>query len=116
MMAGVRLLRKALVGAAGLLGAMAVLGSPADAEVMSRPVPHPLPSHPGNIFLAGEQVSVPVPSTGAETWRATDYEGKRVAEGQVEMGRAELGKLPVGYYQLAWGGGTGSNHVTLGLL
>lgn len=101
---------------AGVLGLLMGARVPAKAEFVTRAIPGPLPSHPGNIFLAGEQVSVPVPSSGAETWRATDYEGKRVAEGQVEKGRAELGKLPVGYYELAWGGGKGSNHVTLGVL
>ena len=33
-----------------------------------------------------------------------------------EEGRAELGKLPVGYYELRGDGGAGSNRVTLGVL
>jgi hypothetical protein len=92
------------------------LGLPTKAAFAARDIPRPLPSHPGNVFLAGEQVSVPAPSSGTETWRTTDYDGKPLAEGHVENGRAELGKLPVGYYELAWRGGTNSNHVSVGVL
>ena len=88
----------------------------AHADPGTRSIPRPLPSHPGNIFLAGEAVSVPAASGAAETWQATDYDGKTVAEGRVDQGRAELGKLPVGYYDLTWGAGGGSNRVSLGVL
>src|ERR1019366_4361701 len=77
-----------------VLGLLMGLGLPAGAESGTRVIPRPLPSHPGNIFLAGEQVSVATPSGGGDSWRAIDYEGKTVAEGRVEEGRAELGKLP----------------------
>jgi hypothetical protein len=59
---------------------------------------------------------VTAPSGGAESWRAVDYEGKTVVEGRLEKGRAELGKLPVGYYELAWGEAAMSNRVSLGVL
>ncbi len=101
---------------AGALGLLLGSGLHAKAEVGTRTIPHPLPSHPGNIFLAGEQVSVAAPTNGAATWRAIDYGGKPVAEGRVANGRAELGKLSVGYYELAWGEGAASNRVSLGVL
>ena len=101
---------------AGVLGLLLGSGLPAGAAPITRAIPRPLPSHPGNIFVAGEQVSVAAPAGGAETWRATDYEGRTAAEGRVEKGRAELGKLPVGYYELAWAEGAGSNRVTVGVV
>jgi hypothetical protein len=46
-----------------------------------------------------------------------DYEESTVAEGRLdEDGRARLGKLPVGYYELLSGAGNGTNRVTLGVL
>ena len=86
------------------------------ADAAGSPIPRPLLSHPGNIFLAGEQISLAAPSGDAGDWRVTDYERKLVAQGRVENGRAALGKLPVGYYELTWGGGAVSNRVTLGVL
>jgi hypothetical protein len=101
---------------AGILALLGGSGPQANAEVGTRAIPRPLPSHPGNIFLAGEQVSVAAPPGSAESWRAIDYEGKLVAEGRLEKGRAELGKLPVGYYELAWGNRAASNRVSLGVI
>src|SRR5271169_1662524 len=100
---------------AAVLGLLMRSGLPARAEIGTRAIPRPLASHPGNIFLEGEQVSVAAPSGGIQTWRAIDYEGKTAAEGRVETGRAELGKLPVGYYELVWGEGAVSNRVSLGV-
>ena len=97
-------------------GALMALAPWAQADMAARAIPRPLPSHPGNIFLSGEGISVAAPSSGAESWRATDYEGNTVACGLVENGRAELGKMPVGYYELAWDGGVASNHITLGVI
>jgi hypothetical protein len=68
-----------------------------------RTIPKPLPDHPGNVFLTGEDVVVPMPSAKEEqggAWRLVDYEGKTVAEGKAADGKATLGKLPVGYYEL----------------
>jgi hypothetical protein len=99
---------------AAALGLLMGPGFSTGGEIETRAIPRPLASHPGNIFLAGKQVSVAAPSGGAGSWRAMDYEGKTVAEGQ--GGHAELGKLPVGYYELAWSEGVVSNRVSLGVL
>ncbi|MGD0091103.1 MAG: hypothetical protein ABSE73_14390 [Planctomycetota bacterium] len=68
-----------------------------------RVIPKPLPDHPGNIFLAGEEAAVPLPPANdakSQAWRLADYEGKTVAEGTAADGKAALGKLSVGYYEL----------------
>lgn len=60
--------------------------------------------HPGNVYVAGEDVRVGVPA-GWAGWRAIDVEGKEVGTGKGAS--AELGKLPVGYYEVKEKGGTG---------
>ena len=47
----------------------------------ARGIPKPLPDHPGNIFLAGEEVSVTLPPGEGDAWRAIDYENQVVGEG-----------------------------------
>jgi hypothetical protein len=69
------------------------LGSP------DRALPKPLPEHPGNVFLAGEEVVVPLPGDWTGPWRVVDYDGKQIAEGK-GLGKISLGKLPVGYYEI----------------
>ncbi|MCP5518358.1 MAG: hypothetical protein H7A45_13975 [Verrucomicrobiales bacterium] len=74
-----------------------------------RHIPRPLPDHPGNIFLAGESVSVVapdhLPATGG-SWRLLDEEDRPVEilggnrTGWKPGGRLALGELPVGYYRL----------------
>jgi hypothetical protein len=92
-------------------------GLRAEADLHTRAIPHTLPAHPGNIFVAGEEVVVAAPPQAQQAWRVVDYEGTKIAEGRLdEDGRAHLGKLPVGYYELLSGAGTGSNRVTLGVL
>jgi len=96
-----------------------------------RPIPKPLPDHPGNVFLAGEDVVVEMPPAGTAgqassgtkeekggAWRLTDYEGKTVAEGTAADGKATLGKLPVGYYELrrVVDGAPQAKRVTVGVL
>jgi len=81
-----------------------------------RSIPKPLSTHPGNVFLAGERVVVPAPSGDAGTWRAIDYDGKLIAEGTVQDGRAELGLLPAGYFEVLRAAGTGTNRVSVGVL
>ncbi len=66
----------------------------------SKPVAQPLPNHPGNIFQQGEEVSVSVPAKATGTWRLKDYDGKQVAEVTPINGKVQLGKLPIGYYEL----------------
>ncbi len=102
---------------AGVLGVLLSPGLRIQAETRSRVIPHPLPAHPGNIFLAGEQVVVEAPSRNGRDWRAVDYEGTKVADGPCEAdGRARLGKLPVGYYEVFCGPGGASNRVTVGVV
>jgi hypothetical protein len=89
----------------------------AQAAPSPRAIPHPLPSHPGNIFLAGEPVVVEALARAAQAWRVVDYEGATVAQGRLdEDGRAHLGKLSVGYYELLCKVGAETNAVTLGVL
>jgi len=45
-----------------------------------------------------------------------DYSGAIVATGQQSDGRARIGQLPVGYYELAWGAPAASNRVSIGIL
>ncbi len=78
---------------------------------MDRRIPVPLPHHPGNIFLAGENVNVPL--TVEKNWTVINYDGKTVAQGKVQNGRAELGKLPTGYYELHV---DGIRYTTIGVL
>jgi hypothetical protein len=92
-------------------------GLQAHAEVRTRAVPHPLPAHPGNIFLAREEVIVEAPTNAVQTWRAIDYDGATAAQGRRdENGQARVGKLPVGYYELRSEGEADTNRVTIGVL
>lgn len=85
------------------LTTIVALGIPATvnlaAEPATRGIPHALPSHPGNIFLSGENVVVPAGKIGG-SWRANDYEGNTVGKGDVKGGVVDLGRLPVGYYEV----------------
>lgn len=59
----------------------------------------PLPAHPGNVFVVGEEVQVSLPVLGpTDSWRAQTAEGTVVSRGIGEV--AALGKLPVGYYEI----------------
>ncbi len=69
--------------------------------------------HPGNVFVAGEQVSVPVPAQWSG-WRAVDIEGKEVGHGSSQGTMAELGKLPIGYFEILEKGGPGK--ITAGVV
>jgi hypothetical protein len=63
-------------------------------------IPSPLPNHPGNIFLAGEEVAIEIPNAAEnEAWQVVDYDGKAVAAGH-GGGKIALGRLPVGYYEV----------------
>ncbi len=69
------------------------------APAAERTIPKPLPGHPGNVFLAGEEVTVDLPAAGGDAWQAVDYDGRVVDEGR-GAGRILLGQLPVGYYEI----------------
>jgi len=62
-----------------------------------RAVPAPLPSHPGNVFLDGEDIVVPL-SNGA--WQLLDVDDRVIAAVDATNEKAALGKLPVGFYRL----------------
>jgi hypothetical protein len=49
---------------AGTLATLIWAGAAADVGAGSRTIPRPLLSHPGNIFLAGETVTVPALPSG----------------------------------------------------
>jgi hypothetical protein len=67
------------------------------AAALLRPVPAALPDHPGNIFLAGENVVMSLQGTGP--WRLLDYEDRQIMTGQPTNGRLAFGALPVGFYR-----------------
>jgi hypothetical protein len=71
-----------------LLTSFAILVRPASAA-----------DHPGNVFLAGDDVRVTLPKTWAG-WRAIDIDRKEVGHGDTNSGAADLGKLPVGYFEV----------------
>jgi hypothetical protein len=54
--------------------------------------------HPGNVYLAGDDVHITLPATWA-AWRAVDAEGKEVGRGTATEKTASLGKLPIGYFE-----------------
>ena len=102
---------------AGVLGALIWARVGADAGAATRTIPRPLPSHPGNIFLVGETVTVPtLPAGDGDTWRAVDYEGRTVAQGRVASGPVELGRLPVGYYEIRRAAAGATNRLSVGVL
>ena len=61
----------------------------------------PLPSHPGNVFLEGEEVSVPA-ITGASGWRAVGIDESVIAKGSIppKTATVALGKLSIGWYRV----------------
>jgi len=95
---------------AGLLFAASIIHFEAHAE--SRSIPHPLPSHPGNVFVAGEDILIKLPSAQT-TWKLLNYEGITLKEGRTENEMAQLGRLPVGYYEIKT---SESARISLGIL
>ncbi len=67
-----------------------------------RTLPKPLPGHPGNVFVTGEQLLVAMPPAEKQggTWQLADYEGTIVARGTNTDDKVALGKLQAGYYEL----------------
>jgi hypothetical protein len=59
---------------------------------------------PGNVHIAGEKVRVSVPPDWTE-WRAVDIDNKELSRGTSDNGIAELGELPIGYYEVRKGDG-----------
>ncbi len=76
------------------------LGSTTATRAEDKPSVRPLPNHPGNVFLTGEDVVVPLAAQSAATWQLVDYDGKTIANGTVQGNQVRLGRLAVGYYEL----------------
>lgn len=76
--------------------------------------PVPLPGNPGNVFIEGQQVSVPLPPSSSSHWRAVGYDGRVVAQGNEDDGRANLGKLPIGFFRVTRDGAP--EDVTVGVI
>lgn len=81
-------------------------------RVVPQATPQPLPGHPGNIFLAGEAVHIPVPetvNTGCTQWRLMDDRRQTVRLAKLPSPPAEprqvidLGKLDPGWYRIEFG-------------
>ena len=72
----------------------------ASAEALVRTVPRPMSSHPGNIFLTGEDIALTVPADRPGPWRVLDYEDKPVANLPATAGQLKLGRLPTGFFRL----------------
>jgi hypothetical protein len=84
-------------------------GRPHGEPRVTRDTPRPAGDHPGNVFVAGEQVSISLSASGPSgevRWQALDERGKVVAEGtgrpeKTEAGlRLSLGTLPLGWYRV----------------
>lgn len=74
------------------------------AAPLPRDLPQPLTPHPGNIFVAGEDVVVPMPKTSMR-WRLVNHEGQSLGDVTNREGKASLSKLDVGFYRLEPEGG-----------
>ena len=69
--------------------------------------------HPGNVYVAGEDVRLAVPAAWTG-WTAIDIDGKEVNRAGTSDGTADLGKLPVGYFELRQT--NGSERITAAVL
>ena len=79
----------------------------------SRGIPKSLPAHPGNVFIEGEDVVVPLPKSDAR-WSLVNYDGQALGEFTAQDGTGALGKRSVGFYRLRQAGS--SNWISLGVL
>lgn len=86
--------------------------APADLAATRQKSPTPLPDHPGNVFLAGETVHIPLPSTRLSTateWRLRDDRQRVLGTGVLPLdpsgGREllSLGELEIGWYRIDFG-------------
>lgn len=82
------------------------VGDAQASRVKPRAVPEPLPGHPGNIFLEGEDVFIPLPETGPPSfthWRLMDDRRHVVRDGALNSGdKANRGPLPLGPLGIGW--------------
>ena len=104
-------LHRILIVATALLA-----GLPRDARSEDSVLPTPLPGHPGNLFLSGEEVTVPVRASQTNAWRLQNYEGQTLAELRASEGALALGRLPVGWYRLHQAGDAEAEWISLGVI
>ena len=83
---------------------------------VAREIPKPLPHHPGNIFLEGEDVVVPLPDKTAGIWKLYNYEDQILAEIRPRGDKAICGRLPIGFYRLRPDGRQTNEWVSVGVL
>lgn len=72
----------------------------ASAKDALRIIPKPLPEHPGNIFLFGEEAIVPAAAEAAQ-WKLVDIDGRPAGSGtlDVKQQQVSLGRPGVGWYR-----------------
>jgi hypothetical protein len=97
--------QKVLLG--GFYVILLVSASLVRAQEVARNIPATTPEHPGNIFLAGELVTVKTPPGQAVRWRAVDDANAVVAQGRVGGTSVGLGKLGIGWYRVDFLGDSG---------
>ncbi|MBN2269547.1 MAG: hypothetical protein JXN61_02975 [Sedimentisphaerales bacterium] len=69
----------------------------------ARQIPMPAEDHPGNIFVAGQEVSAKVDenlSPKPVRWRAMDDRGSIVGQGQIDSDNIKLGDPGIGWYRI----------------
>ena len=79
---------------AALFCLLLALGPGAGAAVVSRAVPHPLPSHPGNIFFPDENIVVPAPPGSPIDPAAACGSGWRADVQRDPLARGRYGSSP----------------------
>ena len=103
----------------GLLLLALTVACAAPGAVAREPVPstpRPQPSHPGNIFLDGEELLVSLPAEPGGAWRLLDDQDRLREEVTVVDGKVKLHALPVGFYRLRPREGPSNLWVSLGVL
>ena len=87
-----------------LIAAALAVCAVCEAQVPRRGLPRPMPGNPGNVFLLGDEVRVPLPESATE-WTIRDYDGNALKTVSAGQRTADLGKLPVGFYRAVRDGG-----------
>jgi hypothetical protein len=73
------------------------------AQQITRHIPMPASDHPGNVFVAGQEVSVKVATNlvhKAVRWRAMDDRGGIVGQGQIDSDNIKIGDPGIGWYRI----------------
>jgi hypothetical protein len=97
------------------IAAIAPGAGPDSVSASVRKIPQPVASHPGNVFLAGEELVIPLPKNAAgnaQTWKALDDRKQVIASGRCAAAagpafRLNLGKFSVGWYRIEFQSATG---------